>query len=180
MPELALVNTGAAPVQITRFDCDPLVDRETGAAMKQALSAALPVETVPPAGTARVELGGYIPARPGAYASTIRVMAGEDKPPLAIPLSVTVAASTWRGVLCTLLGLVVAAVLFLLQRRPARPPCRPAGGARRHRGLASPQRHPLQPRRGLGRLRRRHPVGLAIPQPEPSARRDRHPRAPRR
>src|SRR5271166_1598475 len=115
LPALALVNTGSAPIQITRIDCDPLADRETGAAMTQALSAAPPAEAVPPGRTTRVELGGHIPARPGAYVATVRVMAGEDKPALSIPLSVTVAASTWRGVLCTLLGLVVAAVLFLLQ-----------------------------------------------------------------
>src|SRR5271166_875920 len=48
LPALALVNTGSAPIQITRIDCDPLADRETGAAMTQALSAAPPAEAVPP------------------------------------------------------------------------------------------------------------------------------------
>jgi hypothetical protein len=113
--ELALVNTGTIPAQITRIDCDPLIERETGGAMTQSLSAVPRLEAVPPGGTVRVELSGRIPARPSAYIATVRVMTGEDKPALSIPLTVTVAASTWRGVLCTLLGLVVAAVLFFLQ-----------------------------------------------------------------
>jgi hypothetical protein len=115
LSELALVNTGTSPAQITRIACDPLVERETGMATMQTLSALPTAETVPPGDTVRVELRGHIPAGPGAYISTVRIRAGEDQPALSIPLSVTVAASTWRGLLCTLLGLVVAALLFFLQ-----------------------------------------------------------------
>jgi len=111
---IALVNTGTAPLRIARLDCDPLLDSETGAAMPARLTAEAASLEIPPGGTARVTLAGQVPARAGVYAATFRVQ-GEDGAALAIPLTVTIGASPLRGILCTLLGLLLAGLIGMLQ-----------------------------------------------------------------
>ncbi len=111
---IALVNTGGEALTLDPPTCDPLLDRETGAAVPMQLAAVLPKRDLPPGGSALVMLTGSVPARPGTYAATLRVRASGGAA-LAVPLVVTVGASPLRGILCALLGLLVAGLIGMAQ-----------------------------------------------------------------
>jgi len=115
--EIALVNTGADAVAISRVECDPLQDSETGAVMDARLSVSAPQtadKMVGPSEAVQISLAGQIPARAGIYSSVLRIRM-DGGATTAIPVTVTVAASPLRGIAFTLLGLILAGLISTLQ-----------------------------------------------------------------
>ena len=115
--EIALVNTASDPVTISRVECDPLQDSETGAVTGARLTVSAPHtedEMVAPSGAVQITLAGQIPAHAGVYSSVLRARTDTDAVTV-IPVTVTIAASPLRGIAFTLLGLILAGLISTLQ-----------------------------------------------------------------
>ncbi len=111
----SVVNTGTDAAAPLLIGVDP-VQRGTGATVAPPL-AMLPADpaagtTILPGGHMLLELTGELPARPGAYASTVRLRSGTGS--LAIPVSIEVPASPLWGIVCMLFGLLCLSVISFL------------------------------------------------------------------
>ena len=109
---VAVTNGGVVPIRVTGVAADPWlrVGRGTAAA-GAALQAEMDGEaTVPPGGSLVLRLGGRVPAQPGSYQSTLRLVLDAGAP-VAIPVRADVAARSAWGIGLTLLGLIAAGLL---------------------------------------------------------------------
>jgi len=110
---LDIVNTSPAPCTLRLLSLDPLQRGDTGLQAGGVLTTGtrLPV-TLAPGARLEVAIGGQVPQRAGSYGSTLRIGA-DGGAPLAIPVTVNVAAAAAWGVGCMLLGLFTLALINL-------------------------------------------------------------------
>lgn len=111
---IELVNTGTADLEIASVQCSPQRDSDSGISVSPRLEAVTAQNTIRPGDKLSVQLRGEVPAEPGSYQSNLRI-AAKDGAPFVLPVTITVKASPWRGLACTLLGLLVAGIIGMLQ-----------------------------------------------------------------
>jgi hypothetical protein len=111
MVRTILVNTGDAPVAVSRVFLTPLANADDGTVPPggAALSTETDSLTLDPAQTAAIDIAGTVPARPGVYSARLEVV-----PAASAPVIVNVAASPAWGIACMLLGLLLLGIVNLL------------------------------------------------------------------
>jgi hypothetical protein len=112
----AIVNAASSPCQIATIALDPVsVGTEgTTADAQLTLQPAGDIATaLAPGAALELVLGGAVSARPGAYATTARVMT-RDGGAIAIPIALTVPAAPIWGIVSMVLGLVLLGTVNLL------------------------------------------------------------------
>jgi hypothetical protein len=132
-----IVNAGNAPVAIAPITLDPLRRDEAGIAAPGALSVQAADDAGPlaPGASLALTLQGTVPAQPGRYRSTARIATapgngiaapggGTTAPgggitapgdSIAVPVTITVPAAPFWGVLCMLFGLFLLGTINLLE-----------------------------------------------------------------
>jgi hypothetical protein len=112
----SIVNASAAPCMVDGVTLDPLRRDPTGTGVDAGLridpGAPLPCPLAQ-AEAMTLLVHGDIPARPGAYATTARIMVKDDGG-LAVPVSISVPASPLWGIGCMMLGLLLLGTVNLL------------------------------------------------------------------
>jgi hypothetical protein len=130
-----VTNIGSAKLSLSPRQIDRLRSSADGACVEGGLSGSV----IAPAGgvlgpgdEALIEISGTVSARPGVYASAIRVGA-DGAWTLAIPLTVAVSASPLWGIACMLLGLgIVGTTSALTGESTVASQLRDALAARQH------------------------------------------------
>jgi hypothetical protein len=110
-----IVNTGTKDLSLTGISVDPLHVAERGVGTGGSFQVQSTKDTLvlAPGAGAEVVLAGRVPARPGSYASTLRLRADTGEM-LNIPVSIAVGASPLWGIACMLLGLSLLGVMNVL------------------------------------------------------------------
>jgi len=112
---VSIVNAGNAPLIIDRITLDPLHRDGSGITVPGGLSLQANKETSPlaPGESLDLTLQGTVPARPGKYVATARIMAASGGS-FTMPVSFDIPAAPFWGVLCMLLGLFLLGTVNLL------------------------------------------------------------------
>jgi hypothetical protein len=107
-----IVNTGTTGLSLTGISLDPLhvTERGVGAGGSFQVQSTEDAPVLAPGAGTEVVLSGRVPARPGSYASTLRLRADTGEM-LNIPVSIAVGASPLWGIACMLLGLSLLGVM---------------------------------------------------------------------
>jgi hypothetical protein len=110
-----IVNTGTTGLTLTDINLDPLhvAERGVGAGGSFQVQSTKDAPVLAPGAGTEVVLSGRVPARPGSYASTLRLRADTGEM-LKIPVSIAVGASPLWGIACMLLGLSLLGVMNVL------------------------------------------------------------------
>jgi hypothetical protein len=105
----SVVNAGTTRCAISLLGLDPLQRAETGTLIDASLRLRQlgPRDdmVIPPGDHIMLELGGFAPARPGAYTTSAMILTG-DCGNLRIPVSIEIPASPLWGIGSMLLGLI--------------------------------------------------------------------------
>ncbi len=111
----SIVNAGTEPCTLSPPAVGPVTLTQSGTTAEAELSVAAEPggATLAPGASRHFVLAGAAPATPGAYATALR-LAPDHGPPLAIPVSLNVAASAGWGILCMVCGLLVLGVINVL------------------------------------------------------------------
>ncbi len=110
-----IVNTGTTSLSLTGISVDPLhvTERGVGAGGSFQVQPTKDAPVLAPGTGTKVVLAGRVPARPGSYASTLRLRTDTGER-LNIPVSIAVGASPLWGIACMLLGLSLLGVMNVL------------------------------------------------------------------
>jgi hypothetical protein len=106
--QFTLINSGPTRYDLVSVFIDPLSRTQDGSVVTASLKVSMtdPRQmSLPPGGSATVELSGQVPAQPGAYVTAVRCL-GDGGLGLAIPVAIEVAASPVWGIGAMLLGLM--------------------------------------------------------------------------
>jgi hypothetical protein len=112
---VSIVNTGTTPLTIPPITIDPLHNEPAGTTTAGAISLhGTPIGlTLAPGAPAELSLDGTIPAQPGTYATSARLIEPSGAA-TTIPISVTIPAAAIWGIGCMLLGLIMLGVINFL------------------------------------------------------------------
>ena len=114
LTRVSVQNSGKERVTIESVILEPLRKSQTGERVEARISVDETArQTLEPGESRVVTISGSAPARPGLYASVLRITAQQDAP-LVIPIEIRVAAHAAWGIGAMLFGLLLAGALNLV------------------------------------------------------------------